>query len=903
MAAIHVRSGEGGTRTLGALVALALVGCALAWPGLGRAGDEGRAAIRIERDGAEMRVTLQGIHEPVYSAFLAEAPRRLVIDVDSVRPDQLGAPPGLPAGLVEDIAVSARDGGSRVELRLAANAWYDVAPSDEALTVRLAPVDAPETVTLAVADATQTELPDVSAGAAATAAAATRLLGVEAREDGGDVRIFLRADGRLDAVKTFTLANPARLVLDLEGMASDLEQSRVELGTPRAASVRIGRHPEKLRLVIDGTANGPGLEPWQVFPGDAGMTIALGPQAIAAAGADGGAAMAANEVDARFETIAARGDAAAMPAVAAAGDAPAEAAPAQAPAAPAATPDGTSVTGVELQRHADRDEVLVTGSAPLDYQLIEPDARTLVIRIPGATLAPSAETTRTFDTPGPISMVTAFQEPGAEAPEVRVVMKRAPGLSPVVARDGSTLYAQFERGPVSAAPPASAAAAEAADPASAPAAFDSGAGAGILEEGGFSQEKAYNGRRISLDFKDVDIADVLRLIAEVSDLNVIAGDEVQGNVTIRLVDVPWDQALDVILLTKGLGFVRIGNVIRIAPTAQLKQEEEARLQERRAKEKLEDLVVKLQPVNYAKVKEIESLVTRLLTPRGTVNVDERTSTVIIKDIPSVIDEATALIKSVDSQTPQVLIESKIVEARLDFGREIGSLWAFGTQRFTDAFDTSSAVKRNQGAPDFLLHDTNNVVVQNPITEIPTGFIDLAAFVLNQEANVRLLLEAAETTGEGKVISSPRVVTLDNREALIEQGVSIPFQTFENGDAQLEFIDAVLSLKVTPHITADKSIIMKVNVTRNAPDASVPTPTGSPAIAKNQASTETLVKDGQTLVIGGIYVIDKSERQSRVPYIWKVPIIGHAFRNKEIADEHRELLIFVTPRIVPQAEGA
>src|SRR4030095_7371734 len=211
----------------------------------------------------------------------------------------------------------------------------------------------------------------------------------------------------------------------------------------------------------------------------------------------------------------------------------------------------------------------------------------------------------------------------------------------------------------------------------------------ILNEGGLMDGKEYVGRHISLDFKEVDIADVLRLIAEVSDLNVIAGDEVKGKVRTRLVDVPWDQALDVILLTKGLGFARIGNVLRIAASDVLAQEEELRLQEKRAKEKLEDLVVKLQPVNYATVKDVAKMVQRVLTARGTVDVDVRTNTLIIKDINAVIDEAVALVKAIDTQTPQVLIESKIVEANLDFSRELGAVWAFGTQPLVDGFDEGS----------------------------------------------------------------------------------------------------------------------------------------------------------------------------------------------------------------------
>jgi type IV pilus assembly protein PilQ len=429
-----------------------------------------------------------------------------------------------------------------------------------------------------------------------------------------------------------------------------------------------------------------------------------------------------------------------------------------------------------------------------------------------------------------------------------------------------------------------------------PASLEGPAAVDLLEEGGLIDGKKYAGRRISLDFKDVQIADVLRLIAEVSDLNIIAGDEVQGTVTIRLVDVPWDQALDVILLTKGLGFVRVGNVLRIAPAEILKVEEEVRLQERRNKEKLEDLEVKLQPVNYASVDDVSELVRRLLSPRGTVNTDNRTNTLIIKDISSVIDEATALIQAIDTQTPQVLIEAKIVEANLEFGRELGSEWSVGTQPWVDGF-TPGDPRKDLGNENFRWQGENNVTVGNPITSVATGAVNFGAFLLDDKMEVNVRIEAAEKAGDGKVISSPRVVTLDNREATIEQGVSIPFQTFEGGDAKLEFIDAVLSLTVTPHITTDKSIIMSLEVTRNAPDASVSTPTGSPAIAKNQAKTETLVKDGQTLVIGGIYTIDKTTRESRVPYLHRIPVLGAAFKSREVSDLRKELLIFVTPRIV------
>jgi type IV pilus assembly protein PilQ len=280
----------------------------------------------------------------------------------------------------------------------------------------------------------------------------------------------------------------------------------------------------------------------------------------------------------------------------------------------------------------------------------------------------------------------------------------------------------------------------------------------------------------------------------------------------------------------------------------------------------------------------------------------------------VIDEATALIKAIDTQTPQVMIEAKIVEANLDFKREFGTQWGLGAQPLVDPYDSSSNERSDLGGSAARFHNGNifvdketgygnNAIFSNPITTAPTGLFNLAAFLLDEKLNLELQLQAAEINGDGKVISSPRLVTLDNSKASIAQGVSIPFQTYSNGDPQLEFVDAVLKLEVTPHVTSDKSIIMKISVTRNAPDETVFTLTGSPAIAKNEVKTETLVKDGQTLVLGGIYVITKSERHSNVPFISSIPLIGSLFRSDEKGEARKELLIFVTPRIIMPAEDA
>jgi type IV pilus assembly protein PilQ len=885
--------------------------------------------VQVAREGDATLVTLVGVGEPVYTAYLQQDPKRLTVDLASVQPAEVRDPVSVYDGLVEQVSVTpfsqgTGEGTTRVDVTLAAEAEYEVSAANDGLVIRVEPLTREASEATASGDETAASAEMMGTmGSMGAMPAATRLLAVETAKVDGGVVLHLRADGAIESAGSFTLEDPDRLVIDLPGLANETRTAKVALDAPLAQQVRIGQHENMVRVVVDGGSASQGFEGRRVMPTADGLVVALGEGAALEAATDEMVAAAGPIQDTPMEAAA---DAAAEQAAA-------KVAPATDDEDAAKPAELASVQGVNFDAQADRDRIVVVADRPVEWVLHQPDADTVVVSLPNAKLAPELDPRIAPKPGGPVSLVTAFEQPEMDVPEVRVVVERAEGLEPQITRQGALVMIDFPRSGAAAATPPVLAAASAADatqpaaispagePMAAPAMAAPGAAAGVqavpasleppaaislLQEGGLSEGKSYTGRRISLDFKDIEMADVLRLIADVSDLNVIAGDEVKGKVTIRLVDVPWDQALDVILLTKGLGFVRVGNVLRIAPADLLKKEEEARLQERRALEQLEDLVVKLQPVNYAAVTDVKDMVRQLLTPRGTVQTDKRTNTLIIKDIPSVVDEATALVKAVDTQTPQVLIESKIVEASLDFSREFGAVWGIGAQPFADPFDEGAGFNK-QGNDFFTLNPNsdlgNNAQFLNPITAGPTALFNLAGYVLDEKLNLNLQLQAAEVNGDGKVISSPRLVTLDNNKATIEQGVSIPFQTFENGDAQLEFVDAVLKLDVTPHITADRSIIMKIVVSRNAPDDSVFTLTGSPAIAKNQVNTETLVKDGQTLVIGGIYVVDKGKRKSAVPYLNKIPLIGAAFRSNEISDSRKELLIFVTPRVVMQAQEA
>ncbi|MDJ0865366.1 MAG: AMIN domain-containing protein, partial [Myxococcota bacterium] len=784
--------------------------------------------VSVDRDGDATVVGLQGASQAVFTAFRGEQPSRVVVDLPGVRPD--GIAPDVPVydGLVDEVAISEYAGvgsepATRVEVMLQAEAEFEVTPAGDRLEIRVVPAPAGE-FGASDFDDTQWEqtdaAPELGDSAAAPAAAAmpsgpaSKLLAVEHEGSHEGTVVRVRTDGSLAGLQSFTLDAPERLVIDLLGLtvASGVEGT-TRVDSAHVSQVRVGAHSDKVRLVVD-AAREEALSERRLLPVADGLVVALGVGAT---------------VDAAFESAA---QVAALPAAAAeTGELLESAADAFEPEAdvalelepetaldqefearfeedlaaePASQPvvAAASVERVEFFADGDADRVVVESDRPVEYRVFRPDAETFVLLLPGSELGPNGATHYAPDPGGPVALVSAFAQPELDTPEVRVVVKRASGLEPALRQEGNAIVMAFERSQVASTLPvleeegqiqtASAADAEAAsdlpemlDPplpvvaaqppldGAPPAAIDPEETIDYLEEGGLLDGKEYVGRRISLDFKDVDIRDVLRLIADVSDLNIIAGDEVGGNVTIRLIDVPWDQALDVILLTKGLGFIRVGNVLRIAPGEILKQEEEARLQERRAKEKLEDLVVKLQPVNYANVKEVSDLVRRLLTPRGSVDIDERTNTIIMKDIAAVIDEGTALIKAIDTQTPQVMIEARIVEASLDFSREIGTEFGFGSQPDEDEDDFTiggmKPITRQDG--QFPFNQANNVAVTNPITLNPAGLLNLGAFILDDRVDVDLRIAAAEVNGEGKVISSPRVVTLDNREAIIEQGVS------------------------------------------------------------------------------------------------------------------------------------
>ncbi len=405
-----------------------------------------------------------------------------------------------------------------------------------------------------------------------------------------------------------------------------------------------------------------------------------------------------------------------------------------------------------------------------------------------------------------------------------------------------------------------------------------------------SKTKHYRGKRINLEFKDADIVDILRLIAEISKLNIIAGDDVKGTVTVRLINIPWDEALDVILKSKSLGKERYGDIIRVSTLKTLQREKEAELAKAKAQRKLEPLKVRLIAVNYARAKELMPKVKDMLTSRGTVSTDDRTNVLIIKDVEEVLDKSEQLVQYLDTQTPQVFIEARIVEATSQAVKNIGVEWGQ-----TNRLDTSNGHTTGVAFP-YNMGFGGSVSVPGPAA--PTSSIGFSFGSIGNISDLNLTLNVMESEGRIKIVSSPKVTTLDNTEAMIQQGVSIPITTRQQGgQVTTKYVDATLILKTTPHITADGSILMKMNIKKSEPDWSNSNYLGEPAIIKKEANTDVLVKSGDTVVIGGVYTNKKSDVTKSVPFFSDIPVLGWLFKSNEKKIERSELLIFLTPRIV------
>ena len=432
----------------------------------------------------------------------------------------------------------------------------------------------------------------------------------------------------------------------------------------------------------------------------------------------------------------------------------------------------------------------------------------------------------------------------------------------------------------------------------------------------------YTGERLTLNFQDIETRAVLQLLADASGQNIVVSDSVNGNVTLRLQNVPWDQALDIVLRTKGLDKRRQDNVIIVAPQAELAAREKAELAARKDVQELAPLRSEYLQVNYAKAQDMAALIktqtNSLLSPRGSVAVDERTNTLLLQDTTDRITDIRRLVATLDIPVRQVLIEARIVIVNNDFQRDLGARFGFtnyqkngqtglvtttGTAAGTDqAIGSALSNVQSTGSIYPISVPTGGTAAQRYNVNLPVGNPagSIALGILGSNFIVDLELSAAQAETQANIISSPRVITANQKEATIEQGVEIPYQqSASSGATTIQFKKAVLSLKVTPQITPDNRIILDLDVKDDSVGQVVVASGGVnvPSIDTREISTQVLVNDGQTVVLGGILQTTQREDDTKVPYLGDIPVLGHLFKNTKHQDDKDELMIFITPKIV------
>jgi type IV pilus assembly protein PilQ len=682
-------------------------------------------------------------------------------------------------------------------------------------------------------------------GGQVAAQSSTALTDIDVKSLAGDaLQVTLRTSGPAPDPLAFTIDQPARLSVDLPGVGLALDNRRIDVNAGGVDTIVVAEAGGRTRVVF----NLDSLVPYTAQAMGDSVVVNIGTQAAAAA-------------------------------------APAQAAA----AAPSAGP--RQVRGIDFRRSADgAGRVIVKLSDARVPANLRQEGNRVVVDFTGAVLP--EELMKRYDVVDfatPVTTVDAVRT----ATGSRVVVAAAGDFEQLAYQTDDTYVVEVKERPKQA----------------------------MVTEA----EKVYTGERLTLNFQDIEVRAVLQLLADTSGQNIVVSDTVTGRVTLRLQNVPWDQALDIVLRTKGLDMRKKDNVILVAPQAEIAAREKAELEAHQDIQELAPLRTEFLQVNYAKASDIANLLKAggggsLLSERGSVSIDERTNTLLVRDTTEQLEQIRSMVATLDIPVRQVLIESRIVIVSDDFSRELGVRAGFtrvsddvsdlfaisGSAQATDSI-VGSALDNlaNTGQPypvevPFGNFDRYNVnmPVSNPAGRIALAILDFDDFLIDLE------ISAAQAEGKGEIVSSPRVITANQREAVIEQGVEVPYQeSASSGATTTSFKKAVLSLKVTPQITPDDRVILDLEVNKDSVGELVPSATGGfvPSIDTRSISTQVLVNDGQTVVLGGILETDRREAERKVPFLGDIPGLGYLFKSKQRTNNRDELLIFVTPKIL--REGA
>ncbi len=739
---------------------------------------------------------------------------------------------------------------------------------------------------------------------AALAVAATRVTAVELGAVGPkSVVVVIRTDRKVESYESFALPDPPRVVIDIPDAVHAAPKS-LRAGGP-VKEIRSSQYKTKpvkvVRIVLDLTSK----LPYQIetIPGE--LQVAIGEAAL----------------------LAERSQSPAIAQAAPEGEPPTEELPSPPPLG-----EG-QVHGVEYRPQDGQAEILVRTSGQITFDVSERATPPgLILEVTDAELNPNAA--KVLDVrqlPGPVQRIRTTQQSFEPEKVVRVAadlkgkvlhqVTQTPDGITLSLREAAAVAAPApavpepgvaEPTPVAPAPVAPVPVAPAPPPVPVAPVVAVAPPVAVPVEAEIA--------RLSMDFKDADVNNLLRIIAEVSGQNVVAGEDVKGKVTVRLVDVPWDRALDNILRINGLGFVREDNIIRVAKLDSIRKERDARrkdlLEEQEAPS--EPLTTEILRVSYGDPKKVVESLNKIKSKRGSISVDDRTASLLIQDTEANIDNMRVVLRELDQPTPQVMIEGRIVTVDSSHTRSLGIQWGF-QRTHVDPSTTSNAFVLSQvfGDTGPSLPTTGTAgpltgavtpgvpaAVNLPIAG-PAGAVGLVLGRVNDTFRLQAQLSALEEENITRTLSTPRIVALDNEEAIIKQGEEIPFTTVDSsGRTTVTFKEAVLSLTVTPHVTADRRISLKVKATDDAVGDQI-TFAGGFAFAfnRNEATSSLLVDNGTTVVIGGVRSRTDNVNENRVPFLGSIPILGWLFKNRteNLRPETTELLIFITPTILEPSQ--
>jgi type IV pilus assembly protein PilQ len=677
---------------------------------------------------------------------------------------------------------------------------------------------------------------------------------VTAETRNGRVAILLVGDGWF-AAKDFALANPPRIVVDLPGVKNEVKQRTINVKDDVVSRVRISQFqtsPEYVTRVVVDLAR---PMPHALVADGERLAVVVGqnPETAAVEQTHIAAAPAPAPVETASADVAAPEQSATRPPPSVTTVAPkvdhveVAAAPAPAPAASQAPPPPPSI--------AESHVAPASEPAHGEAKAVPVASHDTVAAAPPAAAVVSAPAP-------PAPVIAAVPVPKIQPPAPKAAPK------PSTAR-GDALF--------------EAAAAQLDQEQTAQPTTGSAYKSRTLSEA----QSQFTGEPISLDLKDADIKDVFRTISQLTGLNIVIDPEVRGTVTVQLEDVPWDQALDLILKQNSLGYVLENNIMRIATTSKLQAEEGDRARLAEARQAAEPTRTVIKKLSYSKAAEIVPVLQSVMSKRGAIVVDGRTNTLIIRETPTYMPAVLQLIDNLDTATPQVVIESRIVETTKSLGRSLGINWQVQGKAANETGNTTNLVFPNSIAGGLNIGLANG----------PTVASLVLGNILNT-FNLDVALSAAENQGLLKIISSPKVTSLTNTPALIQSGVQIPVQTTVNNTTTVIYVDATLKLDVTPQITAEGTILLTVNVSKREPAVALNLALGQNVpLTIREYRGQVLVKDGGTTVIGGIFQINDQDQYNMIPGLWKIPVLGNLFKNTTRTEKHDELLIFITPRIL------